>query len=457
MQYNPHNYQAAAIEHVKRNPYCGLFLGMGLGKTVVTLTAIRDLMQSFEVTRVLVIAPKKVAESTWASECEKWDHLQWMRVATVLGNERQRRAALRQPADLFVTSRDNVAWLVAAYSGQKWPFDTIVIDELSSFKNHQSQRFKALRHVRQYTSRVIGLTGTPSPNSLIDLWAQLYLLDQGERLGRTVGRYRSEFFSPGRGNGLIVYDYKIRDGAADEISQRIKDICVSMAAEDYLRLPDRINKIEEVRLPRPLLDGYQEFVREQVMKIDEEEIEAASAAALSIKLRQYANGAIYDDERNVKEIHGEKLDALEELVEAANGNSVLVFYQFKHDAARISERLRKYKPVMYEGDQTLRAWNAGKIRVLLAHPASTAYGLNMQAGGHIVAWFGVDWNLELYQQANARLHRQGQAQPVTVVHLITKGTIEERVMAALGQKARGQDALLDAVKAIINKYKHGEG
>lgn len=453
MKYNPHKYQSAAIEHIKRNPYCGLFLDMGLGKTVITLTALQDLMMDFEVSKILVIAPKKVAESTWASECEKWDHLSWMRVSVALGTEKQRSAALRENAEIYVTSRDNVAWIVGKYAGQEWPFDVVVIDELSSFKNHQSQRFKALRHVRPYITRVIGLTGTPAPNSMIDLWAQVFLLDMGKRLGMSIGRYRSEYFTPGRGNGMIVYDYKIREGAAEKISRQIGDICISMKAEDYLQLPDRIDKVEKVRLPQSLMDDYEEFEKDQVLAIQEDEIQAASAAALSIKLRQFANGAIYNDDRDPVTVHEEKLDALEETIEAANGQPVLVFYQFKHDASRIMNRLRKYKPVMYEGDETLRAWNDGKISILLAHPASTAYGLNMQAGGHIVIWYGVDWNLELYQQANARLHRQGQSHPVTVIHLITKGTIEEKVLAALNGKKRSQDALLDAVKAIVTKYR----
>ena len=451
MKFIPHDYQRQAIRFIHDHESCALLLDMGLGKTACTLTAIWELMYDrLEIASVLVVAPIRVCWQ-WESELAKWDHLTGLTMSVAVGSDRERREALDKEADIHVINRENVVWLLENYPDSRW--DMLVVDELSSFKNHQSQRFKALRHVRPYITRVIGLTGTPAPNSMIDLWAQVFLLDMGKRLGMSIGRYRSEYFTPGRGNGMIVYDYKIREGAAEKISRQIGDICISMKAEDYLQLPDRIDKVEKVRLPQSLMDDYEEFEKDQVLAIQEDEIQAASAAALSIKLRQFANGAIYNDDRDPVTVHEEKLDALEETIEAANGQPVLVFYQFKHDASRIMNRLRKYKPVMYEGDETLRAWNDGKISILLAHPASTAYGLNMQAGGHIVIWYGVDWNLELYQQANARLHRQGQSHPVTVIHLITKGTIEEKVLAALNGKKRSQDALLDAVKAIVTKYR----
>jgi SNF2 family DNA or RNA helicase len=427
---------------------------MGLGKTVCTLSAIRILIDHLDIQRALVVAPKKVAETTWAQECQKWDHLKDLRTATVMGPEAQRMKALETEADIYVTSRDNVAWLVSLYDRRRhpWPFDMVVLDELSSFKNAQSHRFRALRSMRPDMWRIVGLTGTPAPNGLIDLWPQIYLLDQGERLGRTLGAFRTTYFTPGRGNGHIVYDYRLRPGADKAISAAISDICISMKAADYLTLPERIDKVQEVQLPQAVRQGYEDFERTELTRMDGEEIEASSAAALSVKLRQWANGALYDEARGVHRIHDEKVAALREIMEAA-GSPVLVFYQFRHDADRILQALAAYEPQLFTGGaETLEAWNAGRIPLLLAHPASTAYGLNMQAGGHICVWYGVDWNLELYQQANARLHRQGQQHPVTIIHLVAKGTIDEDIMKALQGKRATQDALLAAVKARIAKY-----
>lgn len=451
---NLHEYQKAAVSHIIDHPAAGLFLDMGLGKTVSTLTAINRLMNVYmEVTKVLVIAPKRVAENTWTTECGKWDHLKGLRISRVLGTEKKRKAALKEDADIYVINRENVVWLVAQLKGW-WPFDMIVIDELSSFKSNTATRFKALRKVRPMSARVVGLTGTPAPNGLIDLWPQMYLLDMGERLEKTITAYRSKYFKPGRTNGQVVFDYKPNSGSEDAIYSRISDICISMKAGDYLDLPDLIEIPVEVSMSDRQMQQYEKFEEEQVLKLqDEGDISAVNAAALSNKLLQYANGAVYDADRNIHELHEAKLDALEEIVEAANGSPVLVFYSFRHDVARIMKRLKAYHPKEIDGQEDIQAWNDGRIPVMLAHPASAGHGLNLQQGGHIMVWFGLPWSLELYQQANARLHRQGQRQPVRSYAIMTKGTMDADVKKALSGKTDRQDALMEAVKARIEKYR----
>lgn len=454
MKYNPHPYQDYATQHVIDNPASGLFLDMGLGKTVSTLTAVDQLINVYcEVSKVLVIAPKRVAEDTWTTESQKWDHLKHLRLSVVLGTIRERKEALAAKADIYVINRENVPWLVAHYQSA-FPFDMVVIDELSSFKSAKAIRFKSLRMVRPKISRVVGLTGTPAPNGLIDLWPQLYLLDQGERLGKTITGYRDKYFTPGRRSGAVVFDYKLRSDSEQSIYDKIGDICISMKAKDYLSLPERINRTVEVKLPPDLQQQYEDFERDQVLSlIDSEDISATSAAALSTKLRQFANGAVYDEDKNWHTVHRVKIEALMELVEEANGQPVLIFYAFLHDLERIKSALKTYKPKTLDSAEQIKEWNAGKISVLLAHPASAGHGLNLQAGGNIIIWFGLNWSLELYQQANARLDRQGQVKPVIVHHMVTVQTIDTRIIAALDGKAQTQDALMSAVKAIINKYK----
>ena len=452
---NLHEYQRFSVEHIIDNPEAGLFLDMGLGKTVSTLTAIDRLMNDYcEISKVLVIAPKRVAEDTWTTESAKWDHLRHLRLSVVLGTERERKEALKAKADIYVINRENVAWLVGYYQSA-FPFDMIVIDELSSFKSAKAIRFKTLRMIRPKVKRVVGLTGTPAPNGLIDLWPQLYLLDQGVRLGKTISNYRERYFTPGKRNGAVVFNYNLKTESEQAIYDKIGDICISMKAKDYLSLPERVNHTIEVKLPKAIQEKYDIFEKEQVLAIidSDADVSAVNAAALSTKLRQFANGAIYDAEKNYHVVHDEKLEALEEIVEAANGQPVLVFYSFKHDLARIQKRFKGYKPRMLENSADIADWNAGKIQVLLAHPASAGHGLNLQAGGNIIVWFGVNWSLELYQQANARLDRQGQIKPVIVYHLLTVSTIDQKVFLSLEGKAEGQDSLMNAVKAIINKYK----
>lgn len=452
---NLHEYQKHAVRHIIEHPYCGLLMEMGLGKSVSTLTAIRQLMDDYlEVNKVLVIAPKRVAETTWSDEIEKWEHLGGIRISKILGTAKQRASALKADADIYLINRENVVWLVAKLQGY-WPFDMLVIDELSSFKSAKSARFKALRLVRPKISRAVGLTGTPAPNGLIDLWSQIYLLDLGERLGKTITGYRIKYFHPGRSNGQVVFDYKLNSGSEEAIYKQIGDICISMKAEDYLQLPDRIDRTVEIHFPEKVMEKYLEFEKQQVLAMEDTDgdISAVNAAALSNKLLQYANGAIYDSERNVHEIHAEKLEALEEIVEAANGQPVLVFFSFRHDVSRIMTTLKKYHPKEIAGPEDVASWNAGKISVLLAHPAGAGHGLNLQAGGHIIVWFGLPWSSELYLQANARLYRQGQGKPVIVHHLIAKGTMDEDVVRALTDKVNKQDALMQAVKARIEKYR----
>lgn len=462
MRYEPWPYQRHAEEHVMQHPAAGLFLEMGLGKTVATLTAVnRLLFDTLEVQRVLVIAPKRVAEDTWTTEAAKWDHLQHLRISRVLGSEKERITALRAGADLWVINRENVAWLVA-HLGGAWPFDMVVVDESSSFKSPKASRFKALRQVRPLVKRMVILTGTPRPNGLLDLWPQLYLLDQGERLCPTITRYRETFFIPGKRNGHVVYSYDLKeekdpligmDAYEKIIYERISDICISMRASDYLTLPERITRTVPVALGDKAVEMYRDFERRQVLALEEQKISAVNAAALCIKLQQFANGAVYNEQGDYAVIHDEKLEKLEEIVESADGQPVMIFYWFKHDLERIKRKLKAYKPQELKGQDDIRRWNEGTISVLLLHPASAGHGLNLQAGGNIIVWFGPIWSLELYQQANARLHRQGQRNAVIIHHLVARGTIDEDIMAAVEHKAMGQDAMMYAVRARIEKWK----
>lgn len=456
MIYRPYEYQQTAMQWILDNPRCGLFLDMGLGKTVSTLTAIQQLMDDAEVSRTLVVAPKKVAETTWTTEAEKWEHLKALRVVKVMGTEKQRKLALSENADVYVIGRDSFVWLVGLYGGNL-PFDVLVIDELTSFKSSKSNRFKAMRMATPTVKRVIGLTGTPAPNGLIDLWAQMYCIDMGERLGKSVTKYRETYFETFERGGIVVR-CDTKKGCDDIIRQKISDICLSMRAKDYLQLPDLLIHTVKVQLSPTAMAAYTKFEREKVLEFADEHagesanILANSAAGLMNKLSQFANGAIYDDDRNVHHIHDEKLDRLAEIIEAANGNSVLVFYQFKHDITNIAKKLKGYNVKVYTDETQLREWNAGKIDVLLAHPASTAFGLNMQQGGHYIVWYGTGWNLELYQQANARLHRQGQRHPVTVYKLVCINTVDERAEAALNNKKSVQQSLLDGLNFLIKKH-----
>ncbi len=458
MEFKPHPYQRHAAEHIRRNPHCGLFLDMGLGKTVTTLTAVADMLNELEIDRVLVIAPKKVAEDTWTTERDKWDHLRHLRVSLVMGDERRRLAALRQSADVYVIGRDNVAWLQATL-GTHMPFDMIVADELSSFKNSKSKRFKAAKVLRAGAKRFVGLTGTPAPNGLKDLWAQVYLIDQGERLGKTYTEYENKYFyysGYGQYKELRLHKGPEEDPDyyAKKIYNAVSDICISMKAEDYLQLPKRIDRIKWVTLPDEVMRKYRKFERDLVLSIADQEISATNAAVLTGKLLQFSNGAIYDEERVWHDVHQEKLEALEEELEAANGQPVLVFYNFKHDLSRLMQHFKAYLPVQLEGPRQIADWNAGKISLLLAHPASAGHGLNLQHGGHIMAWFGLNWSLELYQQAVARLDRQGQKMPVINTRIICRDTMDVEVMKSLEAKDHTQSALMDAVKAKINQYKN---
>ena len=457
MKYRPYEYQKAAIQWVLDKPCCTLFMDMGLGKSSITLTAIRRLIDDCEIGSALVVAPKKVAETTWTEEAGKWDHLRGLRVAKVTGTEKQRNMALAEKADVYVIGGDSFVWLVGKYGG-RLPFDMLVIDELTSFKSPKSNRFKAMRAARPTVGRVVGLTGTPAPNGLMDLWAQMYCIDMGERLGRSVTKYRETYFSTHKWNNVIVR-CDIKKGCEDIIRGKISDICLSMRAKDYLQLPAMIVHEAKVTLPPRVMEAYNRFEREKVLEFEERHTDesasilANSAAGLMNKLSQFANGAVYDEAGDAHEIHGEKLDRLAEIVEAANGNHVLVFYQFRHDAARILRRLKGHTVKPYEGERELREWNGGKIDVLLAHPMSTAFGLNMQRGGHYIVWFGTGWNLELYQQANARLHRQGQQYPVQVYKLVCAGTVDERADAALSGKMGVQQGLLDSLSYLVRKHR----
>lgn len=454
---NLHDYQVRGVNHIIDNEYCALFLDMGLGKTVTTLTAIKELLDNCIISNALVIAPKKVAQVSWSDEIKNWEHLQGLTISVIDGTAKQRREAMAAKADIYAVSRDNIVWLVLEHGGVKLPYDMVVIDELSSFKNHASKRFRAMRKVRKFIPRVVGLTGTPAPNGLIDLFAQMYLIDEGQRLGKTVTAYRDRFFRPGKRNGDIVYTYELKapqNETEQQISDLISDITISMTAEDYLKMPDKIMLYDYVDLAPKVLAMYRDFEKEQILELinSDEPISATSAAALSNKLQQFANGAIYDAERNVKDIHDEKLDKLEEIVEAANGEPVLIAYSYKHDLERIMQKLKAYKPVKLEKPEHIADWNARKIPVLVTHPASAGHGLNLQKGGHNIVWFGNTWSLELYQQFNARLYRQGQGKPVTIHHIVTRGTIDEKIIKSLDGKRETQDGLMESIKELMEFY-----
>lgn len=457
---NLHSYQKACVEHIIRTPFCGVFLEMGLGKTVSTLTAINYLMYDYlEVNNVLVIAPKRVAESVWQEEAEQWSHLKHLTFSKIIGTQLQRVKALNEKADIYIISRDNIAWLCAYYGGMKLPFDMIVVDELSSFKSYKSQRFKSLKVCQPTFKRFVGLTGTPAPNGLIDLWPQIYLMDRGARLGKTISSYRTMYFRPGKTNGNVVYSYDLLANSESLIHEKIKDICISMKAEDYIQMPMRTDNFIKLTLPQELKQKYREFEREKVLElIDTEneestEINVVNAAALSNKLLQFANGAMYDENSEVHEIHSIKVDALKEIIEDANGKSVLVAWTYRFDRDRLMEALAKYKPRELKKPEDIHDWNNGKIQVMLAHPASAGHGLNLQAGGSIVVWFGLTWSLELYQQFNARLYRQGQDKHVIINHLVMVDTHDADVIHAIKQKAVKQNGLMESIKAKIEKYK----
>ena len=453
-----HKYQLACVEHIINHPYCGLFIDLGLGKTVSTLTAIDILMFDYcDVNAVLVVAPKRVAESVWQEEAEKWEHLKHLRFSKIIGTQAQRIAAIKVKADIYIISRDNIAWLCALYGGGKLPFDMVVIDELSSFKSYKSERFKAMRGARVYLKRLVGLTGTPAPNGLIDLWPQVYLMDRGERLEKTITRYREKYFRPGRTNGNVVYSYDLLSDSEFLIHKKIEDICISMKASDYLEMPMRTDNYIKLRMPEALRKKYVDFEKEKVLDLFNQdngstEVNVVNAAALSNKLLQFANGAIYDEEHKVYPIHDIKLDALKEIVDDANGQPVLIAWTYQFDRDRILEYLKKYNPRELKGDKDIKDWNEGKVQVMLAHPASAGHGLNLQAGGHIIVWFGQTWSLELYQQFNGRLYRQGQQDHVIVHHLILEGTHDEDVIKALRAKDKKQDSLMNSIKAKIDKY-----
>lgn len=455
MEFRPHNYQQYCIDRLLQEPALGLFLDMGLGKTVVTLSAIHELKYfRFAVRKVLVIAPKKVAEATWSKEAMKWGHLQSLRISTVLGSKNKRVAALAATADIYVINRENVEWLVDYYRND-WPFDMVVVDESSSFKDQSTKRWKALKRIRPRIKRMVLLTGTPAPNNLIDLWAQIYLLDEGARLGKTIGGFRERYFSPDKRSAERVFTYKPKQGAEERIETLVGDICISMKAQDYLELPDCVTVNTPVALDNKARKAYDTMERTMLLEINDAEITADMAAVLTGKLLQLAGGAVYDGDHNAQLIHDCKLAAFMELVDGLAGEHALVFYGYRHERDRLLKELSKTKlrVRVYGGANDETAWNAGEVDILLAHPASTAYGLNLQDGGHHAIWYGPTWSLEQYQQANKRLHRQGQTKPVIIHHLIAEGTADEDVIKALESKSSTQEALLTALKARLERHR----
>lgn len=452
MEFVPHSYQKYAIGFIENNPVSALLLDMGLGKTSITLSALNDLLfDYFDVHRILIVAPLRVARNTWSDEIAKWDHLKDLQFSIVVGTEVERIAALKAKADIYIINRENVQWLIEK-SEQPFNFDMLVIDELSSFKNHQAKRFKALMKVRPKVKRVVGLTGTPSSNGLMDLFAEFKILDMGARLGRFIGQYRNTYFKPDKVNGPIVYSYKLLPGAEDAIYQQISDITISMKATDHLKMPELINTKYMVHLSDKEKKKYEDMKKELVLALPEGEITAANAASLSNKLSQMANGAVYSDDEGIIPIHERKLDALEDIIEAANGKPILIAYWFKHDFMRIEERL-KSKGIEYkklDSDASIKKWNNKELPVALIHPASAGHGLNLQSGGSTLVWFGLTWSLELYQQTVARLYRQGQSSGiVTIIHILAESTVDEKMMTALAEKDSTQAALINAVKAEL--------
>lgn len=457
MEFQPYEYQKVCIQQVMEKPACALWLDMGLGKTMISLMAINELRYNrFEIGKVLVIAPKKVAEATWQDEAARWDNTKHLRFSTVLGSQSKRIQALCASADIYVINRDNVKWLVEYYRND-WPFDMVVIDEASSFKSNKAQRWKALKSIRPHIKRMVELTGTPAPHSLLDLWPQIYLLDQGERLGKTISGFRDRYFNPDKRNATQIFSWEAKSGAEDTIKSLLSDICISMKSEDYLQLPPVIEDYRPVVLSSNAQKAYDRMENDALLQVDDQTIDAGSAAVLTNKLLQLCNGAVYDEVKCVVPVHDCKIEAFLELVEGLQGQHALVFYSYQHDRTRLLKALEKSARTVkvYTGAEDERAWNAGQIDILLAHPASCAYGLNLQRGGHHVIWFGLTWSLELYQQANKRLHRNGQTQPVIVHHLITKNGMDEDVLASLQEKADTQEALLQALKVRIRKAKEG--
>ena len=451
MKYEPHDYQVYASEYIKEHDAAAVFLECGLGKTSITLTAIHDLMfDRFEIHKVLIIGPIRVVTMSWPDEIKKWDHTSDLRYSVAVGTESERMAALEAQADLYLINRENVQWLVEK-SGLPFDYDMVVVDELSSFKNWQAKRFKALMKVRPKVKRIVGLTGTPSSNGLMDLFAEYKLLDMGQRLGRFIGQYRSRYFMPDKTSGHVVYSYKLLPGAEEAIYDRISDITISMKSADHLKMPELVNSRYMVRLDEPELVKYERMKRDLLLKLPEGEVTAANAAALSGKLSQMANGAVYSDDGTYETIHDRKLDALEDIIEAANGKPVLAAYWYQHDLERIQERLSEFKIgcARLDKERNIRRWNEGKIPVGLIHPASAGHGLNLQSGGNILVWFGLTWSLELYQQTVARLWRQGQKETVSVIHILSEKTIDEQIMHALETKDHTQRALIDAVRAEV--------
>lgn len=455
MEYDPHDYQRYAISYIEEHPIAAVLLDMGLGKTSITLTALNDLLfDSFDVHKILVVAPLRVARNTWSAEIGKWDHLVDLKYSVAVGTEKERIAALSRQADIYIINRENIPWLIEK-SGMDFDYDMIVIDELSSFKNWQAKRFKALMRVRPGVKRIVGLTGTPSSNGLMDLFAEFKLLDMGKRLGRFISKYRDNYFRPDQMNGPIVYSYKLRPGAEEVIYEKISDITISMKATDHLKMPELINSSYYVVLDEKEQLIYNSLKEEMVLQLPGGDVTAQNAASLSGKLLQLANGAIYKDSGEVQPVHNKKLDALEDIIEAMNGKPLLVAYWFKHDLQRIEQRLTEQK-IPFErldSDSSINRWNKGQISVALIHPASAGHGLNLQSGGNTLVWFGMIWSLELYQQTVARLWRQGQQSGTVVVqHILTAGTIDERIMKVLLQKGNTQARLIDAVKAEVSAY-----
>ena len=452
MKYDPHDYQTYATNFILEHPIAAILLDMGLGKSVITLTAVNDLLfDSFEIHKVLVVAPLRVARDTWPAELEKWEHLHELTYSVAVGSEVQRKAALLQKADIYIINRENIEWLVEK-SGLPFDYDMLVIDELSSFKSYQAKRFRSLSSVRPKMNRVVGLTGTPSSNGLMDLWAEFRLLDMGKRLGRFITHFRSDYFVPDKRNQQIVFSYKPKPCAEEAIYRLVSDITISMKSTDYLKMPECVLNEVPVRLSDKEMECYQTLKDDLILSLDGQDIDAQSAVGLSNKLTQMANGAVYGEDSNVIAIHDRKLDALEDLIEATNGKPVLVAYWFKHDLSRIKERLRKQRIPFSKLDtaDSIKRWNNGELPVALVHPASAGHGLNLQSGGSTLIWFGLTWSLELYQQTNARLWRQGQESDTVVIHhLITKDTIDEKIMSALKKKDKTQSALIDAVKADL--------
>ena len=469
MRFKPYRHQQIAHDFLRSHDHAGLFLGMGLGKTVTTLTVLAEhLWDDFTVRKALVIAPKNVAENVWAQECGKWEHLTGIRCSLITGSAEKRRRALAADADLYVINRENTVWLLEQ-TGGTLPFEMVILDELSSFKSHQAKRWKALRKPIQSVRYVVGLTGTPAPNGYLDLWPQVYLLDGGERLGKRVGDYRLRYFTPGAHKGHIVYEYKLRIGARDAINRKLQDLCLSMSAEDWLDLPDILYNTIPVSMSPSERKEYARLEREKVIPLLQEStgfreldprdpaqlaqmtsaIRGDTAATIAGKLLQMAGGAVYDDNGAVIPFHHAKLDALAELLDTHEGENILCFYNYQHEKERILQRFPE--AVAFKGPEDVRRWNDGEIRLLLCHPASTGHGLNLQQGGHLAVWFGLNWSLELYQQANKRLHRPGQTHTVVIHHLVCRGTVDERVMSVLGDKNTTQDALLGALKTYLTK------